>query len=301
MNTIRFLIIIIFFSICFKTTMAQYQSLAVENAAWLLHDFMEGPFVTYNWYWGYIISGDTTFNGNNYKKVYGFNCGGLNPTFPLHASPLVLAAFVRDADRKVYAIRFDDYGYCPIDSEYVLYDFSYNIGDTIKTCLAGYPNYTNTIVIDTIIPNAPPYNRKTFYGYNNSSYLYEGIGARTGLFEDLIVCFDCYYHLEDYSQNGLEGLGVLSGIDNYSSNNLDMEIVPNPFCNEFTLNYNIPKETKRAVFMLYDLYGRLIYQVELNTSINQLQVVADKVESGFYLASLLVDGKVVKTEKLIRN
>jgi hypothetical protein len=53
--------------------------------------------------------------------------------------------------------------------------------------------------------------------------------------------------------------------------------------------------------MIYDFYGRLFYQVELNTSFNQLQLIANKLESGIYVGNLLIDGVLVKSEKLVKS
>ena len=92
------------------------------------------------------------------------------------------------------------------------------------------------------------------------------------------------------------------GITEFNPNaGAQMLIYPNPFKEAFAINYNIPKESKKGVFMLYDIYGKLIYQVGLNTSINQLQVVANKLESGIYVANLLIDGVLEKSLKLVKN
>jgi hypothetical protein len=92
------------------------------------------------------------------------------------------------------------------------------------------------------------------------------------------------------------------GISEFNPNaGAQMLIYPNPFREAFAINYNIPKESKKGVFMLYDIYGKLIYQVGLNTSINQLQVVANKLVSGVYMASLVIDGIIVKSEKIIKE
>jgi hypothetical protein len=82
---------------------------------------------------------------------------------------------------------------------------------------------------------------------------------------------------------------------------VQMLIYPNPFTNAFAINYNIPKENKKAVFQLCDIYGKLVYQIGLNTSMNQLQVVASSLKPGIYFASLLINGAIINTEKLIKN
>jgi len=92
------------------------------------------------------------------------------------------------------------------------------------------------------------------------------------------------------------------GITEFNPNaGAQMLIYPNPFSNSFSINYNIPKENKEAVFMLYDVYGKLVYQIGLTTSVNQLQVVASSLKAGVFFASLVVDGVLVSTDKIIKE
>jgi hypothetical protein len=92
------------------------------------------------------------------------------------------------------------------------------------------------------------------------------------------------------------------GITEFNPNaGAQMLVFPNPFTNAFAINYNIPKENKKAVFMLYDVYGKLLYQIGLTTSLNQLQVIASSLKAGMYVAVLVVDGVVVASEKVIKE
>jgi hypothetical protein len=56
-----------------------------------------------------------------------------------------------------------------------------------------------------------------------------------------------------------------------------------------------------GLYILYDIYGKWIYQVGLNTSVNQLQVVTNNMENGVYIASLVINGITIKTLKIIKN
>jgi hypothetical protein len=96
--------------------------------------------------------------------------------------------------------------------------------------------------------------------------------------------------------------GCYVGITEFNPNaGAQMLVYPNPFSNAFAINYFIPAGNKEAVFMLYDIYGKLVYQIGLTTSVNQLQVVASALKPGLYFASLVVDGVLISTEKLIKN
>jgi hypothetical protein len=80
-----------------------------------------------------------------------------------------------------------------------------------------------------------------------------------------------------------------------------MVVFPNPFKDAFALNYSIPKENKTAIFQLYDIYGKLVYQIGLTTSVNQLQVVASSLKAGMYVACLVVDGKKIASQIIIKE
>ena len=92
------------------------------------------------------------------------------------------------------------------------------------------------------------------------------------------------------------------GIAEFNPNaGAQMLIYPNPFKEVFAINYSIPKESKKGVFELRDVLGSLVYATPLNTNINQLQVVASTLKAGMYVASLVVDGVVVGSQKIIKE
>jgi hypothetical protein len=77
------------------------------------------------------------------------------------------------------------------------------------------------------------------------------------------------------------------GISEFNPNaGAQMLIYPNPFKEAFAINYNIPKESKKGVFELRDLMGRLVYSTGLNNNVKQLQVVASSLKAGICIAVL---------------
>lgn len=92
------------------------------------------------------------------------------------------------------------------------------------------------------------------------------------------------------------------GITEFNPNSgAQMLIYPNPFSNAFAINYNLPKETKKAVFELRDITGSLVFYTPLTINVNQLQVLANNLKSGIYLACLLIDNVVVSSQKVVKN
>ena len=78
-------------------------------------------------------------------------------------------------------------------------------------------------------------------------------------------------------------------------------VYPNPFKEAFAINYSIPKESKKGVFELRDVMGGLVYSTTLSNNVRQLQVVASSLKTGVYLATFIVDGVMVSSQKIIKE
>ena len=78
--------------------------------------------------------------------------------------------------------------------------------------------------------------------------------------------------------------------------------VPNPFAEQTTINYFIPDDVKFAQVIFYDNLGRIIKTVDITEKGGgQLNVFANNLGNGIYSYSLVVDGKVTDTKKMMRT
>lgn len=78
--------------------------------------------------------------------------------------------------------------------------------------------------------------------------------------------------------------------------------VPNPFADQTTINYFIPDNVGFAQILFYDNLGRVIKTVDINEKgKGQLNVFASNLANGMYSYTLVVDGKVVDTKKMVKN
>ncbi len=78
--------------------------------------------------------------------------------------------------------------------------------------------------------------------------------------------------------------------------------VPNPFAEQTTINYNLPDNTVKAQMLFYNSQGKLIQSVELvQKGKGQLNVFASDLTNGVYTYTLVVDGKVIATKKMIKQ
>lgn len=76
---------------------------------------------------------------------------------------------------------------------------------------------------------------------------------------------------------------------------------PNPFEDLTEINYLIPDDVKHAKIIFFDNLGRVIKEVDVTgTGKGTLKVYTPNLTSGTYLYSLVVDGKVMDSKKMMR-
>ncbi|MFL5752466.1 MAG: tail fiber domain-containing protein [Bacteroidia bacterium] len=78
--------------------------------------------------------------------------------------------------------------------------------------------------------------------------------------------------------------------------------VPNPFAEQTVIGYNIPENAGFAQIIFYNNLGQLIKAVDIKTKgRGQLNVFANDLTNGVYSYSLIIDGKLIDTKKLIKT
>lgn len=98
-----------------------------------------------------------------------------------------------------------------------------------------------------------------------------------------------------------------------SLNQLDVELsdkdavvlnqnVPNPFAEQTTITYNVPVNVGKAQLLFYNTEGKLIQTVDITTrGKGKINVFANDLSSGLYHYTLVVDGKVADSKKMVRE
>jgi hypothetical protein len=68
------------------------------------------------------------------------------------------------------------------------------------------------------------------------------------------------------------------------------------------VNYSIEREFSNAVIKFTDLYGKVIYSYPI-TKIGkgQIEVYGANLTSGIYSYSLIVDGQVIESKKMVKE
>jgi len=78
--------------------------------------------------------------------------------------------------------------------------------------------------------------------------------------------------------------------------------VPNPFAERTVITYSIPETVGKAQIHFYNGQGALINTVEINErGDGQMNVFANDLSSGVYTYSLVADGKVVATKRMVKH
>lgn len=78
--------------------------------------------------------------------------------------------------------------------------------------------------------------------------------------------------------------------------------VPNPFAEQTTINYSLPDNTVKAQMLFYNAQGKLIQSTELTQKgKGTLNVFASDLSSGIYTYTLVVDGKIIETKKMVKQ
>jgi len=76
--------------------------------------------------------------------------------------------------------------------------------------------------------------------------------------------------------------------------------VPNPFSGKTDIAIYLPETATKAVLYIYDLSGKQVEQHDIQGRGNTVMTIhADKMEAGMYIYSLIADGKVVATKRMI--
>lgn len=80
------------------------------------------------------------------------------------------------------------------------------------------------------------------------------------------------------------------------------DVYPNPATTFVNLDYNMPAEVDFAKVQIVNLLGSVVKESNINRSANKLSIDVSDLQGGIYFYSVLVNGDVYKTKKLvIRN
>jgi hypothetical protein len=234
----------------------------------------------------FFINEDTTISNKIYRVFWQYdyytegNSQPLCPPFIIDTIAKRSGVLMREdiTQQKVY--RYDQ----NTKSEYLLYDFSVNIGDSVYLHdLDG--QYGMIYKIDTIV-TGDGVQRRRFYQdieHGGESYYVEGIGGVQGFFNSPVSFFEngwvplCVKTKDDIIIEGYNDCSAsFTSIDNYSDHNQTISIWPSQVVN----TVNIFSPVSQEVF-IYDLLGHQVYTNTINKGENSLHL--DFLSSQVYI------------------
>ena len=75
---------------------------------------------------------------------------------------------------------------------------------------------------------------------------------------------------------------------------------PNPFSESTVISLNIPDKTQTASIFIYDMSGKQVHNIAVSErGETNITVYASELTAGMYIYTLVVDGKVVVTRRMI--
>ncbi|PKP49536.1 MAG: hypothetical protein CVT95_03330 [Bacteroidetes bacterium HGW-Bacteroidetes-12] len=106
---------------------------------------------------------------------------------------------------------------------------------------------------------------------------------------------------DNRTSNNENGKGQVIKLENINAIILQQNL-PNPFAESTQINYVIPADVQKATLLFYDMNGRIINEVNINERGNgTLTVYGENLEKGIYTYSLIADGKLIATKKMVKK
>ena len=109
-----------------------------------------------------------------------------------------------------------------------------------------------------------------------------------------------YYLIDNVSIVDITTTGIKQ--INASGDALIYQNAPNPFGDGTTIKYYVPENTSNAQIIFYDEFGGQLKTFAITeTGAGQLNVYANDLSNGTYSYTLIVDGAVIDTKKMIKQ
>lgn len=282
-----------------------------SNAVWqeVLLPYPPGPIISYMEHVEYTISGDTLINNILYKKLfityYDVNCS------EVFTVPSFAGGFRNDSvERKVYY-------YDLISSEeWILYDFTLDIGDTVPQTFnnISFPALSVESIDSVLIGD---HFRKR-YIYAQPTYppiqVIEGIGAETGLL-GYMEYFEVIYYLRCFHQDDnifwmhpwvischLETDTCLAiSVPEPISDDVLIRIFPNPASDLIYIQCSFEKSGYSGDFKLeiFNIFGEKVGESRIPKGSDGYSYNVSGLSDGIYIAIFRENWRIVSSTKFL--
>lgn len=257
-----------------------YHEFPDSNAVWNFHYgaycFWEG---SSDEYYSIVIAGDTVINGIQYNALRTPYLQS-NSVGVCGSALTGQGAFREDvAQRKVYFIPSGE------TTEYLLYDFTMQVGDSVKGYTQRFGQYDIVQAIDSVLVGSS-YRKRWIVNNCYNIHFIEGIGSTFGLFNQSPGCFTDmpYYTLTCFSQEGNTLFpSTVTSCDVITSTaevkrEAEFKLYPVPARNELHITQDL---SSSGIIRITDVSGKMITKCEKSHTID-----ISFLSPGFYFLSI---------------
>jgi hypothetical protein len=281
----------------------EYIPMSLEGVQWVIrYDDIDTP-QTVDDLWEYYISGDTTIENSDYMKVFR---RALVPTDD--PPPFVpngeyeLYGFLRDdsSNKKVYAYLLYNNNYCPVNEDFLLYDFSLQVGDTARFCLIpGFMEY----VLASITPDVHlGFETRKFSNGIEPYYYYEGMGSYYGLFEEMFTPVKSSQ--QKYTQNTFlyyycreASCDLVVSITEINHNETTLQFYPSPA--DQILNVSFWEKKSAGEIVIMNIQGQTVIRKRISAQDETVVIDIGNLSTGLYFINYYSKDVVLTSQKLV--
>ena len=270
-----------------------------SNAQWNMHLSLQGiPGPAHEEFYSIILTGDTLINGLTYHKLTIPYVESSGKSITTMISPGYKGAIRQDTlNRKTFIIP-------PATiTEQLLYDFTMQIGDTVKGHIETYLNPGDVVEsIDSVLVGNN-YHKRWKINSNYTIYFIEGVGSTYGLIEyspgNVVDWADI--STTCFRQNGITlypasatNCELITSIIPVNKKKDQFKIYPNPSHGSFTAEFD--KSMNIVEIRLTDLFGRIILQQQTD---NLTKIEIDNLENKTYILTIIDKDHKTTNKKII--
>ncbi len=111
------------------------------------------------------------------------------------------------------------------------------------------------------------------------------------------------YQIEELKNNSFKSTGLANNPNqnNFAiSKNVLFQNRPNPFNSKTTIKYSVTNEINNAQIFIFNMQGTLITTFKIiEKGTGQITINSSELNAGMYMYSLIVDGKLIDTKRMI--
>jgi hypothetical protein len=248
-----------------------------------------------------LLDQDTLINGLEYNKVFRFYSEPPDPS-----SAVYIGAIREDDHQRVFYLGEHPFSYPVSDTgEIMIYDFSVNVGDTIREGLFTTNEYLLVSEIDSFQIGETLRKRIHFENYADTKWI-EGMGNERGLLfysgellnNGLWGDLSCFYqdgtklfHNQNYEYCGEETSNQISRVIHTP----EIKIFPNP-CSSGFVDIEVSFELK--AIQLLNMGGQVIREFQRSNAYSH-RIQTGTLEPGCYFLRLTNSRNEIFTRKLV--